>query len=128
MSDLSQTPQSQLVQMLNQRYQSLLGEVRDELEHAGQQYIEIVGNVPGERDDAAVGDTSADLNGVMIDRQIHELGDIEAARQRIQDKIFGICVGCGNSIAYEQLLAYPAAKRCLACQQQHEKSKNIPSL
>lgn len=132
MNDLSQTQQTQLVQLMNQRYQALLEQVRDELENSGQQqYIELVGNVPTDIGDASMGDALADLNVAMIDRQIHELRDIEAARLRIQNKVFGTCMDCGEPIAFERLMAYPTAKRCMRCQQQHEKtyaSENTPTL
>ena len=132
MSDLSQAQQAQLVQVMNQRYQVLLEQVRDELENSGQQqYIELVGNVPTDSGDASMGDALADLNVAMIDRQIHELRDIEAARLRIQDEVFGMCVDCGDPIAFERLMVYPTAKRCIRCQQQHEKtyaSENTPTL
>ncbi|WP_124950970.1 TraR/DksA family transcriptional regulator [Sulfuriferula thiophila] len=131
MNHLSQTQQAQLVQVMNQRYQALLEQVRDELENSGQQYIELVGNVPTDSGDAFMGDVLADLNVAMIDRQIHELRDIEAARLRIQNKVFGVCLDCGDPIAFERLMAYPTAKRCMRCQQQHEKayaSENTPTL
>ena len=132
MSDLSQEQQTQIEQVLNQRYQIVIEEVRDELENAGQQqYIEIVGNVPTDSGDASMGDALVDLNVAMIDRQIHEVRDIEAARQRIKDKAFGTCLDCGDGIAFERLMAYPTAKRCIRCQQQHEKtyaSENTPTL
>jgi RNA polymerase-binding transcription factor DksA len=34
-----------------------------------------------------------------------------------------VCVDCGASVGYERLEAYPTAKRCLACQQAHEKTR-----
>ncbi len=36
------------------------------------------------------------------------------------DGRYGVCVDCGAEIGYEPLLAYPTAKRCIACQRQHE--------
>lgn len=132
MSELTQTQLTRIKQALNQRYRALLEEVRDALEDSGQQrYIEIVGNVPTDIGDASMGDALADLNVAMIDRQIHELRDIEAARQRIADNSYGECMDCGEDIAFERLMVYPTAKRCFRCQQQHEKTyhgENTPSL
>ena len=34
----------------------------------------------------------------------------------------GICIDCGDAVAYERLAAYPTAKRCLGCQQQRERT------
>jgi len=121
--DLTSTQLSELRRKLNQRHASLLEEVRDELEKTeDQQYVELLGRTPGDIGDESVADALADLNLGIIDRHIHEIRDIDAARARIQDGSFGICIACGADIGFERLLAYPTAKRCLACQQQRERT------
>lgn len=45
-----------------------------------------------------------------------ELGDIEAALERIQAGSYGQCADCGVTIPPARLNAYPTAKRCIACQ------------
>lgn len=45
-----------------------------------------------------------------------ELGDIDAALERIQVGTYGICTDCGISIPPARLNAYPTAKRCVDCQ------------
>lgn len=120
---LTQTQLSKLVKALDQRYESLLEEVRDELEQSeNQQYIELLGRTPADSGDASVGDALADLNLGVIDRHIQEIRDIEAAKARIEDHSFGTCIACEADIGFERLLAYPTAKRCIVCQQQHEKT------
>lgn len=132
MANFTPQQQTQLEKALNDRYQSLLEEVRDELENAGQQqYVEIIGRVPTDIGDESVGDALADFNAAVVDRQIHEIRDIEAAAKRLKDGSFGTCIDCGDEIAFERLMAYPTAKRCIRCQQQHEKtyaSQSTPSL
>ncbi len=108
---------------LTSRYEALLEEVRDQLEATeNQQYVELIGRAPADAGDQSVGDMLADLNLGMIDRDIQEIRDIEAARVRRKDGGFGTCIDCRAEIDFERLLAYPTAKRCLACQQQHEKT------
>jgi len=120
---LTQTQLSKLVKALDERYESLLEEVRDELETSeNQQYVELIGRTPADSGDESVGDVLADLNLGIIDRHIQEIRDIEAAKVRIKDHRFGTCVGCEADIGFERLLAYPTAKRCIVCQQQREKS------
>jgi DnaK suppressor protein len=120
---LTQTQISKLNAALEKRYQALLEEVRDELEKSeNQQYVELIGRSPADSGDESVGDILADLNLGIIDRHIHEIRDIEAARERIEKRSFGTCIECAADIGYERLLAYPTAKRCLACQQQHERT------
>ena len=45
-----------------------------------------------------------------------ELGDIDAALERLQAGTYGICADCGVSIPPARLNAYPTAKRCIDCQ------------
>jgi DnaK suppressor protein len=45
-----------------------------------------------------------------------ELGDIEAALERIQVGTYGQCTDCGMTIPSARLNAYPTAKRCIDCQ------------
>lgn len=119
---LSQAQLATLRRNLEDAYRTLLEEVRDELEDTdNQQYVEIIGRVPPDSGDAAVGDALADLNLAMIDRHVREIRDIEAAMARIRDGSFGSCMDCGEEIGFERLLAYPTAKRCLDCQQRREK-------
>lgn len=120
---LSQAQLSKLTKALDQRYESLLEEVRDELETGeNQQYIELIGRTPADSGDESVGDALADLNLGIIDRHIQEIRDIEAARVRIKDRSFGACIECKADIVFERLLAYPTAKRCITCQQQYERT------
>lgn len=132
MATFTKDQQSKIEQALEARYQSLIEEVRDELENAGQhQYAEIIGRDPADIGDESVADALTDLNAAMVDRQIHEIRDIEATRKRMKGDAFGICLDCGEPIAFERLMAYPAAKRCIRCQQQHDKTyvvEGTPSL
>jgi DnaK suppressor protein len=76
--------------------------------------------VPPDSGDASVADMLADFNLGMIDRHVEQLRDIEAARKRTAQGSLGICMDCGDDIAYGRLLVFPTAKRCIACQQKHE--------
>ncbi|HSQ81234.1 MAG TPA: TraR/DksA family transcriptional regulator [Casimicrobiaceae bacterium] len=129
---LSRSHVTELAEQLDRRRESLLEEVRDELEHSeNQQYIEIIGRVPPDVGDQSVGDALADLNLAIIDRHVEELRDIDAAKLRIKDGSFGICIDCGGDIGFERLRAYPTAKRCRPCQEHREKTyahQGTPSL
>ncbi|PVE42201.1 conjugal transfer protein TraR [Limnohabitans planktonicus II-D5] len=52
----------------------------------------------------------------MNEHETAELGDIEAALERIQAGTYGQCIDCGVSIPPARLNAYPTAKRCIDCQ------------
>lgn len=119
---LSQTQLSILRKKLDQLHHSLLEQVRDAREKSeDQQYVEIIGRVPADVADEASGDALADIKVALIDRQMKEIRDIEAAMARIQEGNYAACVDCGDMIAYARLLAYPTATRCAACQERHER-------
>jgi DnaK suppressor protein len=120
---LSKAQLSKITGALQQRHACLLEEVRDALEKSeNQQYVELIGRTPADTGDESVGDMLADLNLGIIDRHIEEIRDIEAAKLRIKEGSFGSCIACGQDIAFERLLAYLTAKRCITCQQQHERT------
>ncbi len=52
----------------------------------------------------------------MNEHETAELGDIDAALERIQAGTYGTCTDCGAVIAPARLNAYPTAKRCIDCQ------------
>jgi DnaK suppressor protein len=45
-----------------------------------------------------------------------ELGDIDAALERMDAGTYGQCTDCGVTIPLARLNAYPTAKRCIDCQ------------
>ena len=64
-----------------------------------------------------------DAKSVIDDLHSEELRDIDAARGRLAQGIYGTCVDCGLGIPYARLRAFPTAKRCLSCQQRHEQAR-----
>jgi DnaK suppressor protein len=121
MSRLSREQISEITQKLRNRQRALLEEVRDEFDQRdNQQLVELMGREPGDSGDVSLADALADMNILRADRQIHELRDIDAAFARMKSGDFGICTDCGAEIPAQRLLAYPTAKRCMACQQRHE--------
>ena len=120
---LSKVQRSRIERELDKQYAALLEQVRDALDQSeNQQYIELIDRAPADSADQATGDALADLNLAIIDRHVREIRDIEATRERIASGDLGVCMECGAEVGYERLLAYPTAKRCIRCQQQHEKT------
>ena len=52
-----------------------------------------------------------------------ELGDIEAALERLDAGTYGQCSECGVAIPPLRLNAYPTAKRCIVCQTRKEQGR-----
>jgi len=77
--------------------------------------------------DYASADAMAGLDLAEAQRDIQELRDVDAARGRLADGSYGICVDCGEEIADARLVAYPTAKRCTACQTAYEKRRGLGS-
>ncbi|OJW56538.1 MAG: conjugal transfer protein TraR [Thiobacillus sp. 65-1059] len=122
MAALHQTELDRLVEKLKTDYQTLLREVRTELENSDDQHrIDLLNSEPGDSGDESMANALADFNVAILDRQIHGLRDIEAAFRRIENEEYGVCIDCGEEIGFDRLMAYPTAKRCIVCQERREK-------
>jgi DnaK suppressor protein len=112
---------NKIMENLRNRQKALLEEVRDKFDQRDNQHlIDLLGREPGDSGDISMADAVADMNILRADRQVNELRDIDAAFARMKAGDFGICVDCGANIPMPRLLAYPTAKRCVACQERHE--------
>ena len=56
----------------------------------------------------------------MNEHETAELGDLEAALERMDAGTYGQCTDCGVIIPPARLNAYPTAKRCIVCQTRRE--------
>jgi DnaK suppressor protein len=116
MADLTEDQLAQVKAALQQRYLELREEIRDELERSGNEhYADLAGSVADPGDDS-VADMLVDVDAALVDRQVHEIREVEAALKRMADLDFGDCVDCGGEIGFERLMAYPTARRCVRCQ------------
>ncbi|MBU1662618.1 MAG: TraR/DksA C4-type zinc finger protein, partial [Chloroflexi bacterium] len=57
---------------------------------------------------------------LFVTRSKRLLHEIDAALQRIEDGVYGICTKCGQAICFERLEAIPTAALCIKCQQHKE--------
>ena len=120
MKAMSQRQLKPLLKALDEREHELRLRIAAERERTDSEgYSQLVGMV-GDQADHAFVETSVDLESGMIERQLRELRDIEAARERVAEGTFGMCIECGGPIEYERLRAYPPAVRCAECQTLHE--------
>lgn len=122
MAVLNKSQLEQLTRKLKEDYQTLLREVRNELENSGDQHrIDLLNSEPGDAGDESLANALADYNLTILDRHIDGMRDIEAALQRIKNDEYGVCIDCGDDVGFPRLMAYPTAKRCIVCQEQREK-------
>jgi DnaK suppressor protein len=100
----------------------LVVETQEEMDPELKSNINDIDGGAADVDDEAVADTIVDIDNAIIGLHLQKACDLNAALDRIQTGVYGICVDCGEDIGFERLSAYPTAKRCIKCQSQHEKT------
>ena len=72
-------------------------------------------------DDWAVADAMQGFDIAMVARDVAEIGEVECALRRVADGSYGRCIDCDQPIPPARLNAYPAAARCIRCQEDFER-------
>jgi phage/conjugal plasmid C-4 type zinc finger TraR family protein len=102
------------------RLRSLLDEqearVQRQLSALGASAEPVPREAPFENADLADEEAGDQTNDVMLVRYRGELEQLNAARERLQQHSYGICIDCGEAIPFLRLQAQPTAMRCLSCQ------------
>lgn len=123
MSHLKHEDLTNIRNALQTRREALLKQVAATLDESGQtQYAEVLGRASGDSSDEALAVTLGDISAARLDHEIRQLKELDAAMQRMESKDFGFCQDCGAPIPVARLIANPAAVRCIACQELHEKT------
>ena len=122
MPDLTMEQRGELEAALASRYQALIDEARAEIERSGSSTYEDMAGQVGDAGDESVADLLSDLGATLAERTQQQIREVDAARRRLQDGSYGICIDCGLEIPYERLHAYPTALRDIPCQTRFEKS------
>lgn len=65
-------------------------------------------------------DAERDLEFSLDAHESAALDAVEAALQRIEDGVYGVCIDCGVDIPVPRLHAAPETLRCIACQSKFE--------
>jgi len=109
-----------LEQAMAARMRVLATQIRQELAASDQQHYRDIAGAVTDTADEGLARALVDVDTEVIDRHVIELRDIEGARDRMKNGTYGICIDCGDAVAYERLAAYLTAKRCRDCQQRRE--------
>jgi RNA polymerase-binding protein DksA len=107
--------------LLRAQRELLLGEVRARIAASGEGLG--LANQSKITDDDGLADAAAEMDVAMLIRESQELQEIEAALARLADGSYGSCYDCGAEIGTARLKAYPAARRCLPCQEKYERAQ-----
>lgn len=111
-----------LRRQLQDSIQVLRARISDELIRADKErYADLIEQVY-DAEEQSVADLLSDVNLSVIDLHINELRELEAALQRLVQGRYNVCQNCRGEIGYERLRKVPAARRCVTCQAQHERT------
>ena len=107
---------------LNDRFMALRREISAELLHFDEErYGDLAGRVH-DTGEEALADLLVDIELASVDRHVQEIRDIDVALMRIAEGSYGKCCDCQEPIVIERLAAYPTARRCIACQETHDRT------
>jgi RNA polymerase-binding transcription factor DksA len=122
---LSAAQRAALEATLRARQRELRADVAAKLKTQDDPRLVGLRNRMEDTDDWAVADAMAAQDITLVSRDLAELANVEEALARLGDGSYGECVDCGNAIPFPRLAAYPAARRCVACQEAAEKRERI---
>ena len=121
MSNISKIQIDELQGVMEAELAQLVDETQDEMSPALKaNYLDIGGD--GDAGDEALAVTIVDIDNAVIGLHLQKVIDLNAALDRIQAGIYGVCIDCGSDIGFERLSAYSTAKRCIRCQHLREKT------
>jgi DnaK suppressor protein len=110
-------------QALTDQLASLTEHIRSGLSESEQhQFNAVLGRGAGDSSDEALAISLGDLSAARLDLEIRQWQELKAAEQRLGGDDFGECAECGKAIPSARLVAYPAARRCIACQTTFERT------
>ncbi len=121
MTSLSDDQVSEFKRQLRQRWDELRSLLHEALLRADEERYNALATQVHDVGEESVADLLSDVSLAVVDRELRELAEVEAALQRIAQGGFGRCIDCGSDIEVARLRAYPTASRCHACQQRREK-------
>lgn len=121
MTNISKNQMGELKKMMEAELAQLVNKTQDEMNPESKpSYIDVGGD--GNTADEAAADTLVDIDNAVIGLHLQKAIDLNAALDRIQSGVYGICIDCGDSVSFERISAYPTAKRCIRCQHLREKT------
>ncbi|WP_047537672.1 TraR/DksA family transcriptional regulator [Methylotenera versatilis] len=119
MTNISKNQIDELKQRMELELFQLVNEMRDEMDPESKlSYVDVGGD--GNSGDEAIANTIVDTNNAVIGLHLQKAIDLNAALDRIQSNVYGVCIDCGDDIIFERVTAYPTAKRCFKCQHMRE--------
>jgi RNA polymerase-binding transcription factor DksA len=116
---LSERELRPLARTLERREAELRRKIVEERERADDEGLALAKGA-GDAADQAFARIQFDIDYQRIDGVVAELRELAAARERLENGVFGVCVDCGEPIDPARLNVAPAAARCAICQERYE--------
>ncbi len=110
-----------LEEVLQAQRKAALEEAETELKLIHEQSVADVAGEVSDTGDQSVAMLVTDTNNAMAQRHLGEVREIDRALTQIHGHGYGLCIDCGDKIAYRRLEAFPTAVRCADCQTRHER-------
>lgn len=123
MTTLTSSEREHLAKIMTEREPVLREEIRVGLARMRVEGYEELLSGTSDAGDESLASLVTDITNAEVARDAAELQDIRAAEGRLANGTYGICIDCDEPVPYARLLAYPTAKRCIACQQVHEEKR-----
>ena len=123
MSAFSPAEKTEFSERLARRNAELVSEIEAKLAQARAERVAPDAISVTDGGDKALLEAASGLDLAIVSRDVEELRAIESAQARLAQGTFGVCADCGDTIARERLLAYPAAIRCATCQNEVERRR-----
>jgi DnaK suppressor protein len=114
------------IALLRSELEQRRAQIRQQLtEHLhGRSRAEHAADVAGQdADDAPQRYPEREIASALTDHERRELEAVNAALQRVEREVYGVCSDCGTDIPFDRLRAEPWAMRCVACETAHERRK-----
>jgi RNA polymerase-binding transcription factor DksA len=118
---LTAADQRALGNRLRERHRELRAAIREQFADHDDPDTMALRNRLEDTDDWAVADAMAGFDIAMVSRDVAEIGEVERALKRIDEGSYGRCIDCDEPIPPARLHAYPAAARCIRCQEAVER-------
>jgi RNA polymerase-binding transcription factor DksA len=64
--------------------------------------------------------SDSDINSAQLERDLHELREIDAALERMHSGTYGFCIRCGKPLDRARLELFPAARFDMCCMEDEE--------
>jgi DnaK suppressor protein len=110
------TPVSPLERIAQERERTEVRLARLRTDHAGFVEASLNSNADDEHDPEGATIAFERSQVATLARQLaHQLAELDAAQQRVEDGTYGGCERCGAPIPEGRLEARPAARTCVAC-------------